>query len=204
MNEAEQLTLLGSEPEQEPDLSSYDIILANSSAGKDSQAMLDYLAEITEPLGIKERVVVVHADLGRAEWKGTRELAEKQAHFFGFRFEVVRHSRLDLLSRIEERGQFPDPARRWCTLDFKRAPVQRLMTQLASHVLRERLRSPHGFATCPEEKVRILNCLGLRAEESPARAKKSRFQIDGRASNGKRRVDTWLPIQHWTEREVWE
>lgn len=205
MNEAKQLTLLGSEAEQEPDLlSSYDIILANSSAGKDSQAMLDYLAELTEPLGIKERVVVVHADLGRAEWKGTRELAERQARFFGFKFEVVRHNRLDLLSRIEERGQFQDPARRWCTSDFKRAAVQKRITRFTSDVVIERSTEPERFATRPGEKVRILNCLGLRAEESPARAKKPRFQRDQRASNGKRSVDTWLPIQHWTEYQVWE
>jgi hypothetical protein len=31
-----------------PDLSSYHCILVNSSAGKDSQAMLDYLVELAD------------------------------------------------------------------------------------------------------------------------------------------------------------
>src|SRR5205823_14965590 len=52
--------------------------------------------------------------------------------------------------------------------------------------------------------VRILNCMGLRAEESPARAKKKPFDRDERASNGKRVVDVWLPIHSWTTAQVWQ
>jgi 3'-phosphoadenosine 5'-phosphosulfate sulfotransferase (PAPS reductase)/FAD synthetase len=52
--------------------------------------------------------------------------------------------------------------------------------------------------------VRILNCLGLRAEESPARAKKKPFDRDEQSSNGRRNVDAWLPIHSWSTRQVWE
>ena len=51
--------------------------------------------------------------------------------------------------------------------------------------------------------VRVLNILGIRAAESPARAKKSAFSNDKRASNSKRVVDTWFPIFDWTLDEVW-
>ncbi len=51
--------------------------------------------------------------------------------------------------------------------------------------------------------VRVLNCLGLRADESPARAKKPVFSKDN-ATNGKRHVDRWLPIHDWTEADVWQ
>ena len=43
-----------------PDLTTYDQILVNSSAGKDSQAMLDVVNEQAEAAGVKDRVVVVH------------------------------------------------------------------------------------------------------------------------------------------------
>jgi 3'-phosphoadenosine 5'-phosphosulfate sulfotransferase (PAPS reductase)/FAD synthetase len=56
----------------------------------------------------------------------------------------------------------------------------------------------------PGRVVRILNCLGLRAEESPARAKKVPFRFDQQASNGKRAVFTWLPLHDWTTAQVWE
>jgi 3'-phosphoadenosine 5'-phosphosulfate sulfotransferase (PAPS reductase)/FAD synthetase len=46
--------------------------------------------------------------------------------------------------------------------------------------------------------------MGLRAEESPARAKREAFTHDKRASNITRRhVDEWLPIHDWATEEVW-
>jgi 3'-phosphoadenosine 5'-phosphosulfate sulfotransferase (PAPS reductase)/FAD synthetase len=174
-----------------PDLTSYDVIVINSSAGKDSQAMLDYVAELARTAGVSARVVVVHCDLGRVEWKGTRELAEEQARHYGFRFEVVSRDR-DLLHQIEfERKKFPDSARRYCTSDQKTSQVTKLITKLVAeqqHVGRQ---------------VRILNCLGLRGQESPARAKKPAFSVD-KATNGKRHVDRWLAIHEWTVEQVWE
>lgn len=53
-------------------------------------------------------------------------------------------------------------------------------------------------------QIRILNCMGMRAQESPARAKKPALSVDERASNGYRHVDAWLPIHHWTEAQVWK
>jgi predicted phosphoadenosine phosphosulfate sulfurtransferase len=43
----------------------YDWIVVNSSAGKDSQAMLDYVVKMADALGIKDRVVVAHCRLER-------------------------------------------------------------------------------------------------------------------------------------------
>jgi 3'-phosphoadenosine 5'-phosphosulfate sulfotransferase (PAPS reductase)/FAD synthetase len=50
----------------------------------------------------------------------------------------------------------------------------------------------------------ILNCLGLRAQESPARARRQPFGRNEMASNGRRWVDDWLPIHSWTTEQVWE
>src|SRR5450755_4357841 len=78
-------------------LRDYDIILVNTSAGKDSQAMLDYIVGLAEEEDVKDRIVAVHADLGRIEWQGTRELAEAQAKHYGIRFEIVKKNGGDLL-----------------------------------------------------------------------------------------------------------
>jgi 3'-phosphoadenosine 5'-phosphosulfate sulfotransferase (PAPS reductase)/FAD synthetase len=177
-----------------PDLTRYDWIVLNSSAGKDSQAMLDVVVEQADRARIpRSRLVVVHADLGRVEWPGTRQLAEEQARHYGLEFVAVRRPQGDLLDHIARRGMFPSPAVRWCTSDHKRGPVLTLFTRLA-----ERSRQ-QGIAVC-----RILNCLGLRAEESLARARRRPFVPNELASNGRRWVDDWLPLHAWTAKQVWQ
>lgn len=189
-----------------PDLASYDVILINSSAGKDSQAMLTHLVERADSEGIpRDRIIVVHADLGRVEWDGTRELAERQAAAYGLRFETVGRAE-DLLDQIVTRHNtlrakgdtttpaWPSSQARYCTSDQKTSQVAKLMTQLATDH-----RTAH-----PERPIRILNCLGIRAAESPARAKKTPFGPDGAASNGRRTVDRYLPIFDWSDEQVWD
>lgn len=174
-----------------PDLGSYDWIVVNSSAGKDSLAMLDVICSQAEAAGLLGRVVVVHCDLGRVEWRGTRELAEAQAKRYGVRFEVVSRRQGDLLDHVQERGMWPSPKQRYCTSDHKRDQVGRVYTALAKE------------ARTGSRPVRILSCQGMRAQESPARGKLVTFTTDKRSTNGRRTVDIWLPIHAWTVEEVW-
>lgn len=177
-----------------PDLHSYDLVVINTSAGKDSQAMLTSLVELADEVGYsRSRLVAVHADLGRVEWAGTAELAERQANAYGVRFIKVSRPQGDLLDQIEARGMFPSSTARYCTSDQKTSQVLKVLTQLTAE----------HQAIYGGRQVRVLNCLGLRAEESPARAKKVPFSYDKRASNGKRHVDRWLPIFDWTVGQVW-
>ncbi|QSS95432.1 phosphoadenosine phosphosulfate reductase family protein [Streptomyces sp. M54] len=177
--------------------------------------------------GVTDRIVVVHADLGDAEWEGTAELAAEHAAFYGLRFEVVARTGSGLIDRIEERGMFPSADNRWCTSDFKRGPVRRLMTRL----VREAEAEGHPG------RVHILNVMGLRADESPARRRHLSFAHDSAytcpcsycaprramaddhkardlpvpkhaktgwgASNTLRHVDTWLPVHTWSTSDVW-
>lgn len=224
-----------------PDLAAYDWIVVSSSAGKDSMAMLDHVCELAAAQDLLDRVVVVHCDLGRVEWKGTRELAERQADRYGVpclvvwrrqgdlldqiermrffpkpdtRYCTSDHKRAqifraftalaqardgDLLEQVEARGMWPSPQQRYCTSDQKRAQVHRAYTALTSKTQGARL----GLKRSGMPSARILSCQGMRAEESPGRAKKAPFQRDARASNGRRIVDNWLPIHAWTQDEVW-
>lgn len=180
--------------EGEPEMALYDLVLINSSAGKDSQAMLTHLVGLADAQGVpREKLVVIHCDLGRVEWQGTAELAEEQAAHYGLRFIKVSREQGDLLQQVEERRMWPDAARRFCTSDHKRSQVYRALTMLVREVQGRVGKRP----------VMILNCLGLRADESPARSKKHPYLVDDMASNGKRVVHTWLPIHGWTEEQVW-
>jgi len=53
------------------------------------------------------------------------------------------------------------------------------------------------------KKVRFLSVFGFRSEESPARKKMVEFEIDERLTNTLRHVDRWLPVHHWSTRDVW-
>jgi 3'-phosphoadenosine 5'-phosphosulfate sulfotransferase (PAPS reductase)/FAD synthetase len=181
-------------------LTNADWIVINSSAGKDSQCMLDVIVQQADALGIpRSRLVVAHADLDVAEWPGTRELAAEHAAHYGLRFEVVRRRTADgrpqsLLQHVRQRGKWPSSTARYCTSDHKRGPVRTLLTRLAAET------RAAGKAT----PAVIVNCMGLRAEESPARAKRRSWEKDARASNGRRVVWTWLPILRLSERQVWD
>jgi 3'-phosphoadenosine 5'-phosphosulfate sulfotransferase (PAPS reductase)/FAD synthetase len=138
-------------------------------------------------------LLVAHADLGRVEWPGTRELAEEQARHYGLEFIAVRRPQGDLLQHIAQRGKFPSPTVRYCTSDHKRSQVLKVITRLTERSLRAGQRPP----------IRILNCLGLRAQESPARARRPPFGPNELASNSRRWVDDWLPLHAWTVQQVW-
>jgi len=181
-------------------LKSADWIVINSSAGKDSQAMLDFIVHHADALHIPpSRLVVSHADLGSAEWRGTRELAEQQARHYGLRFVVVHRRTAQgqpqtLLEHVRSRGKWPSSTTRFCTSDHKRGPIRTLLTRLAAETRAAGKTTP----------ATIVNCLGLRAEESPARAKRLAWQLDSAASNGRRTVYQWLPIHGWSTEQVWE
>jgi 3'-phosphoadenosine 5'-phosphosulfate sulfotransferase (PAPS reductase)/FAD synthetase len=189
----------------------YDWVFINSSAGKDSQAQLDYLVDLALEQDCLDKLVVVHCDLGRIEWEGTRELAERQAAHYGLRFEVVRNENWpDLLARIEAHGRWPGRDTRYCTSEFKTGQARRLATRLVTEARANGL----GMA---QREVRILNCLGIRAQESHTRAKLTpykhhpHYQLDKEGNrkdgngwtNSKRWVDEWLPIHAWSADEVW-
>lgn len=188
-----------------PDLPSYDVILINSSGGKDSQAMLDYVVRLARARGIDDRITVAHADLGEMDWPETVAVAREQSAHYRLRFEVVGREGKNLLERVEERGKWPDAARRWCTSDFKRGPTLRLVTSLVEEQNARRLLPwSKPLKRAGLRPIRVLSCMGIRAQESPSRATKEPFARNERASSGRRTVDTWYPIFSWDEEEVWD
>ena len=176
-------------------LADYDFVIVNTSSGKDSQTILRRIWAMAQREGYpSRRIVCAHADLGRMEWPGTVELAEKQADHYGYRFWKMARPQGDLLTHVQQRGRWPSSTNRYCTSDHKRGQIRKLMTELVEAKTLG-LRQP---------VVRILNVMGMRAEESPARSKLQPFSHDAAASNGKRHIDTWLPIHAWKLGDVWQ
>lgn len=160
-------------------INSEALFVINHSGGKDSQAMFDYLY-MRVPF---RNIIVVHAVLPEVDWEGVEE--HVRATTRGLPVFTCR-SRRTLLEMIEERGMFPSPTLRQCTSDLKRGPIERTIRQYAKATGR-RL---------------IVNCMGMRAEESPARAKAKVFKFNEKNSKNGREWYDWLPIHDWLEGEV--
>jgi 3'-phosphoadenosine 5'-phosphosulfate sulfotransferase (PAPS reductase)/FAD synthetase len=173
-------------------LKDFDVIVVNTSAGKDSQAMMDKVVNQAKADGILDRVHAVHCDLGRMEWQGTTELVREQAAAYNIPLHIVRREKGDLLDHAEARGMWPSSKARYCTSDHKRDQAAKIIRKLANEA-----------AARKGGPVRILNCMGIRAQESSARAKKNPISIDKRISTKDREVTIWFPIFDWTEVQVW-
>lgn len=158
------------------------LFVVNHSGGKDSQAMMIRLLEAIPA----ELLVVVHAALGEVEWEGALEHAKAQAEAAGVPFLVAR-ARRSLLQMVEERyaarpdvPSFPSAANRQCTSDLKRGPITREVRRYASAA---------GRAI-------VVNCMGIRAQESHGRAKAPAWRRNDRCSVAGREWFDWLPIHH--------
>ncbi|AJC58618.1 phosphoadenosine phosphosulfate reductase family protein [Streptomyces sp. 769] len=185
-------------PDPMPDLTAADRIVFSSSGGKDSQVALDETVRLADAAGVRDRIVVLHCDLGvtprghTIEWPGTIDLARRQAEHYGLRFEVRRSAKwASLLHRIRDRGQFPNLFNRYCTA-IKRDLSRKFITEQVTAL---------GITGRPAKVVLVL---GLRAEESRSRATKPAVEIDRRASSGRRTITLWYPVLRWSTTEVWE
>lgn len=86
------------------DLGAYDVVLVNTSAGKDSMALLTALVELARAQGVdvRDKLLAVHCDLGRVEWAGTADLAAEHAATYGVPFVKVAKE-TDLLQQVRQR-----------------------------------------------------------------------------------------------------
>lgn len=162
------------------------LFVVNHSGGKDSQAMYLLLRQHVPAA----QLVIVHADLGAVEWAGAYD--HIRATTAGEPVFVCR-SRRNLLQMIEERGMFPSPAMRQCTSDLKRGPIERTVRGITL------ARKSAGVAAWGL----IVNCMGMRAEESSGRKKLAPFKLHAGNSKAGREWYDWLPIHTMLEAEVY-
>ena len=180
------------------------LFVAHHSGGKDSMAELEHLLSLGIP---KDQILVAHASLGRVEHQGALEKAQEHAQHHGLSFLVAKAQDLqgrefDLLDMVRRNFKnkpqvpaWPSSGCRQCTSDLKRGPLQREVGRWAK---------AHGFNV-------VVDCIGLRAEESDDRAKEPEWKANkrrhGKKVQGRRNTTwewyTWLPIQQWTVGEVW-
>ena len=169
------------------------VFFVSHSGGKDSQCMyLELINKHNVPL---EQIEVIHSDLGEIEHTNVQaHIRDTICHDLHVVWAIDKDgNRKTLLEMIEARAEkrpdtpsWPSSAMRYCTSDLKRGPIEKKIRE----VMKAR------GATL------AVNCMGLRAEESPARAKKPTWADNARLSKAGREVYDWLPIQDYSTDEV--
>ncbi|HEY8604694.1 phosphoadenosine phosphosulfate reductase family protein [Tsuneonella suprasediminis] len=157
------------------------LFAVNHSGGKDSQAMFAKVKAMVPA----DQIVAVHAVLPEVEWDGVREHIEAT---IGDTPLLIAHATKTFFEMVESRGKFPSPKYRQCTSDLKRGPINR--------ELRRYLKANPRFGGL------IVNCMGMRAEESPNRARLQEFKLNAANSKAGREWYDWLPVHDMLEGEV--
>jgi DNA sulfur modification protein DndC len=159
------------------------LFAVNHSGGKDSQAMLAILRKHVPAA----QLIIVHAHLEGEEWEGVTDHIRRTCEGLDV---IVAEPVKTFAQMVERRGMFPSPQQRQCTSDLKRGPIDReIRRYLAAH---------------PEFQGRVVNCMGMRAQESAQRAKAATFKRSERNSVAGREWFDWLPIHDMTAAEVFD
>ncbi|MEZ0095520.1 phosphoadenosine phosphosulfate reductase family protein [Streptacidiphilus sp. EB129] len=173
-------------------LRGYDHLVFSLSGGKDGLAALDRGVALADDAGVLDRVVALHCDLGSAEWEGAADLARAQAEHYGVAFEVRRREQGTLLDMVRHRGMWMSPRARYCTSAMKRDVARKFYTELARST------------PTPGRPARLLTALGIRAEESRARAQRPVLAVDRTVSNSRKEVTVWHPVLRYSTDQVWQ
>ena len=144
----------------------------NHSGGKDSTRMLGFVRRKFPD----SPIYPVMADTGFEHQRpiSAADFARQRCAEFGLELTVVRNPKRTYLEMVEQRGMFPSAQYRQCTSDLKRGPIEKYIRSL-----------PH--------KV-IVNCIGIRAEESNTRRRLSPLELNRSLTTRTRTVYNWLPI----------
>ncbi len=168
-----------------------DLVLS-MSGGKDSDALTLALQELHRFHGWSGRLHIVHADLGRNDWSQTTAYVEHRADALQLPLAVVRREQGDLLARWWQRHTrrpgvppWSDARNRYCTSDLKIGPINGWL----------RAWKPSGTVIC---------AVGLRAAESPGRARKPVWSVREAVSTRNRHGFNWNPLLAVSNEEVWE
>jgi 3'-phosphoadenosine 5'-phosphosulfate sulfotransferase (PAPS reductase)/FAD synthetase len=156
------------------------LYIINHSGGKDSQAMYLSLANRV-PV---RNILVVHSVLDGADWPNItdhiRSTLKKGTGFY------ICRAKKTFAEMVTRRGMFPSPKYRQCTSDLKMGPIDKAIRAYCRVT---------GF-------THVINCIGIRSQESSNRAKQTPWKYNNRLAKAGRRVWNWFPIFDMTEKEV--
>ncbi|HMS21760.1 phosphoadenosine phosphosulfate reductase family protein [uncultured Sphingorhabdus sp.] len=157
------------------------LFVVNHSGGKDSQAMFAKISKLVPA----HQTIIIHAILPEVEWDGVIEHIKRTTGNVPLLFAKAKKTFFEM---VEHRSMFPSPSYRQCTSDLKRNPIER--------EIRRFLKDNPSFGGL------VVNCMGMRAQESTGRANLEPLQLNQKNSKAGREWYDWLPIHDWLIDEV--
>ncbi|WP_284078260.1 phosphoadenosine phosphosulfate reductase family protein [Herbaspirillum aquaticum] len=187
-------------PEVDQMLATESVVAISVSGGKDSEAVALAVARHLERVGHNGPKVLIHADLGRIEWRQSLPKCQQLAEHLGWELMIVRRTAGDMMDRWESRWRncveryeqlacvkvilpWSTPALRFCTSEAKQSVISR--------ELRKR------FPT-----QAIVNVTGVRAEESRNRSKMPVSAPNTLLKRKNAEAITWNAILNWPVQDV--
>lgn len=170
------------------------------SGGRDSQALAYRVGAHLDDIEHPGPRFLVHADLGRVEWRDSLPVCERLAQRLGIELVVVRRTAGDMMDRWLSRWAgnvarytklecvklilpWSTAAQRFCTAELKSQVIAREM----------RRRFPVGD---------VVSAVGIRREESAKRARMPAWKQDERTTRKRGLGHTWNPILGWRRSDV--
>jgi 3'-phosphoadenosine 5'-phosphosulfate sulfotransferase (PAPS reductase)/FAD synthetase len=175
-------------------------VFVGVSGGRDSQALAYRVCAHLDDIGHPGRRFLIHADLGRVDWRDSLPVCERLAHRLGVELIVVRRNAGDMMDRWLSRWTanvaryanlecvklilpWSTAAQRFCTAELKSQVIAREM----------RRRFPEGD---------VVSAVGIRREESAKRARMPAWKQDERTTRKRGAGHTWNPILGWRRGDV--
>lgn len=188
-------------PDVERLLAANAVVAIGVSGGKDSCAVAVAVDRHLRAIGHAGPRVLIHADLGRIEWRDSLPACERLARHLGWELMIVRRQAGDLIQRWETRWSrnvaryaalecvqvilpWSTPSMRFCTSEAK---VRIIASALARH-----------FPDRP-----ILNVTGIRRQESANRSTRPVASADPILTTRRREAFAWNAIIEWPIGQVW-
>lgn len=172
------------------------------SGGKDSCLLAFAVQRHLETIGHRGPRILIHADLGRVEWKDSLPTCQRLADRLDLELVVVRRESGDMMDRWLSRWaanveRYQDlscvklilpwstPTMRFCTSELKTSVICRYLTR----------RFPDST---------ILSAVGIRRQESSGRKKAPVMKVQTALTSNTRRTSgyNWNPILDYTLDEV--
>ena len=172
------------------------------SGGKDSSAMSLAASSYLDEIGHTGPRLLIHSDLGRIEWRQSLPMCQRLADHLGMKLVVVRRQAGDLLDRW--RVRWNKNCERYASLSC----VKMILPWSTASMLfcRSELKAAIICRDLVERfpQQTIINASGIRADESPTRAKAPIWALQPRLSSKTYNTTglDWHPLLSWTLEQV--
>lgn len=178
------------------------VVAIGVSGGKDSCALAFAVCAYLDSIGHKGPRVLVHADLGRVEWKDSLPTCERLAKALGLELLVVKREQGDMMDRWLQRWRdnvaryaglscvklilpWSTPSMRFCTSELKVSVICKALVR----------RFPGR---------QIVSAAGIRRDESKQRSTAEISDVEPELDRKKAKTTgrTWNPLVEWSEDDV--